>query len=90
MGVKVSEQNLLAQIVQSRSQINGGGGFSYAAFLIDNGDDFTHSYSFPFCLLSGFIIPYGPGIAMSFFFLFHVKHSEKTKEQTQHQWHNDH
>ena len=43
LGVKVAEQDFQTQIMETSGQIYGGGGFAYAAFLIDHCNGFCHS-----------------------------------------------
>jgi hypothetical protein len=40
LGVKVGKQDADAQLGESGGEIDGRGGFSHAAFLVGNGDDF--------------------------------------------------
>jgi hypothetical protein len=40
LGIQVEEENPLASGSEAGGQVNGGGGFSHAAFLVGYGNDF--------------------------------------------------
>ena len=42
LGVKVTQQHPLAQLLQGSGEIDGGGSFTHAALLVDDGNDSCH------------------------------------------------
>ena len=78
--VKVAEQHLFPKVVEGRRQVYGGGGFSHAAFLVDDGDYFAHFLLLSFFLQSisgcGSIVSCETGFSnrLSMPDMFHVKH----------------
>ncbi len=45
LGVKVAQQYAFSRFLQGGGEIDGGGGFAHAAFLIDNCDDFSQNHA---------------------------------------------
>ena len=68
--VKIAQKRFQSKIMEGGGQVDGGGGFTHAAFLVDNGKNFTH---FAPPKLLEFIIAHLRGKSIHFPDLFHVK-----------------